>query len=70
MGCVWLADLLGGHTPAVSVCLTQLAPEIRESLAAIWAETIVLYLFKWTNRLCHPLWRHQPTNLPCKERLD
>jgi len=41
-----LAGLLGGHTLAVSVCLTvtQLAPEIRESRA----ETIVLYPLKWT----------------------
>ena len=33
-GCGWLAGLLGGHTLAVSVCLMQLAPEIRESRAA------------------------------------
>jgi len=48
----WLAGLLGGHTLAESVCLTQLAPEIRECRAA---EAIVLYPLKWTNRLRHRL---------------
>jgi len=43
------AGLLGGHTLAVSVCLTvtQLAPEIRE-LRESRAGTIVLYPLKWT----------------------
>jgi len=52
-----MSGLLGGHMLAVSVCLTQVGREIRESRAA---ETIVLYPLKWT---------HTPsaTNLPGKD---
>ena len=52
----------------MSVCLTLLAPEIRESLAANWAETIDVPN-KWTNRLRHALRRHHcsPPTYPARK---
>jgi len=63
---VWLA---GRWSHAGRVCLSEATCAI-EQRKPCSRDHIVLYPFKWTNRLSHPLWRHQPTNLPYKEVWD